>query len=292
MISAIILSKNNDNTLEICLRSVINSLPKDKEIIVVDAHSTDNTPKILAKYSDKIRVVYDEGKGLGLARNVGVKAATHDIIVFVDSDVFCSNDHFQRFQEYFNEHKDVAAIDTPGIHPVFGTLPQRLEAKLYRIFDQSSYSCLRGWCLAFRRSAFDAVGGFSAATIGSDDVEFSYKLRERGFKLGTVATKSVHIPRSTISTLVKEMKLWGKNQAKYNWSHRHVLEYDWRKRKLMRFFHSAWLVNLISRFAAPLIAVRYAIKARTLSLYPYYIVRQYAYAFGYMQGLLEVNKNG
>jgi glycosyltransferase involved in cell wall biosynthesis len=63
MISVIVLSKNNSDTLDTCLNSIINALG-EKEIIVVDAHSSDNTPSILEKYREKIKVVYDERKML------------------------------------------------------------------------------------------------------------------------------------------------------------------------------------------------------------------------------------
>jgi glycosyltransferase involved in cell wall biosynthesis len=63
MISVIVLSKNNGDTLDTCLNSIINALG-EKEIIVVDANSSDNAPSILEKYREKIKVVYDERKML------------------------------------------------------------------------------------------------------------------------------------------------------------------------------------------------------------------------------------
>ena len=133
MISVIILSKNNDDTLEACLRSVVSCPPHKKEIIVVDGHSIDNTPAILEKYRDRIKVVYDEGKGVGLARNMGATAATHDIIAFLDSDVICARDHFTTLLDYFEKHPQVGAADIIGSHPQIGTKIQRLES-LYSNF--------------------------------------------------------------------------------------------------------------------------------------------------------------
>lgn len=79
MISVIVLSYNSSETLDRCLSSIIDSY-ESKEIIVVDAHSTDETPKILKKYEDRVKVIYDEGKGIGIARNLGVKASNGEII--------------------------------------------------------------------------------------------------------------------------------------------------------------------------------------------------------------------
>ena len=113
MISVIVLSKNNVDTLDACLNSIINALG-EKEIIVVDAHSSDNTPSILEKYREKIKVIYDEGKGIGIARNISVKASKGDIICFVDADAFVSKDHFIKIKDYFEKHSEISIINVKG----------------------------------------------------------------------------------------------------------------------------------------------------------------------------------
>lgn len=113
MTSVIVLSKNNGKTIENCLRSIINSYG-DKEIIVVDAHSTDETPKILQKYKGQLKIIYDKGKGIGIARNIGVETSSGDIICFVDADAFVSIDHFTRIENYFDKNPEVGVIDVQG----------------------------------------------------------------------------------------------------------------------------------------------------------------------------------
>lgn len=78
LFSVIVLSKNNGRTIGYTLLSILKSIvPRgySREALVVDAHSTDNTPRMLERFEGLIRVVYDEGRGIGIARNVGVLTA-------------------------------------------------------------------------------------------------------------------------------------------------------------------------------------------------------------------------
>jgi len=56
------------------------------EIIVIDDGSTDNTKDVLKIYDDKIRYIYQENQGAGVARNRGIEEARGEWISFLDSD--------------------------------------------------------------------------------------------------------------------------------------------------------------------------------------------------------------
>jgi glycosyltransferase involved in cell wall biosynthesis len=251
------MSKNNGNTLGVCLNSVVKSLPLDKEIIVVDAHSTDNTPEILKSFGQRIKVVYDEGKGLGAARNLGVDKSSGDIVAFVDSDVICAYDHFLRIIKYFAAHLDIAAVDTPGRRYKVGTPMQKVEALYWRTEQKHSvHNSLRGWSLAFRRTAFDAVGGFCEGY--TEDIDFSYRLRAKGFKLASIQTSSWHMPRETPTDFFKEVYMQGQYEA-YN-------DYRWNNPRLLMF----------ARYlASPIRGLRYLFETKKFSVYAYFVIRDY-----------------
>lgn len=86
LVSVIIPTYNRAKTIERTVNSVLAQTWKAIEIIVVDDGSTDQTPEILKGYGDKIRAIRQKNGGPAAARNTGIKAATGDIIAFLDSD--------------------------------------------------------------------------------------------------------------------------------------------------------------------------------------------------------------
>ena len=86
LVSVIIPTYNRARTIERAVNSVLNQTWKQIEVIVVDDGSTDQTTEILKGYGDKIRAICQKNGGPGAARNTGIKAATGDIISFLDSD--------------------------------------------------------------------------------------------------------------------------------------------------------------------------------------------------------------
>lgn len=87
-ISAIVLTKNSEATIQDCLESVSQNNPE--EIIVVDGYSTDRTLDVVRQYTDKI--YFEEEKGLTYARQLGAEMATEEYIFYVDSDVILPPD--------------------------------------------------------------------------------------------------------------------------------------------------------------------------------------------------------
>ena len=88
-ISVIIPVYNTEKYLKECLDSVINQTLTDIEIICIDDGSTDNSFKILQEYAQKDErfiVLKQKNRGAGLARNLGIKQAKAEFVVFMDSD--------------------------------------------------------------------------------------------------------------------------------------------------------------------------------------------------------------
>ena len=87
-----ILTRNSAQTLERCLESV-----KDfAEILILDGNSTDSTVEIAKRYGCRIMKQYDTDelnvviKDYSEVRNKGLRQATHDWFMFIDSDEYLS----------------------------------------------------------------------------------------------------------------------------------------------------------------------------------------------------------
>ena len=88
-ISVIIPCYNVQDYLAQCLDSVLSQTLKSIEIICINDGSTDDTLKILNKYTQKdkrIKVISRSNKGLGATRNEGVHLANGKYLFFLDSD--------------------------------------------------------------------------------------------------------------------------------------------------------------------------------------------------------------
>ena len=88
-ISVIVPIYNTENYLRECLDSIVNQTFEDIEIICINDGSTDSSLNILEDYSMKdsrIKIISQENKGQGSARNNGLDIANGDYIYFMDSD--------------------------------------------------------------------------------------------------------------------------------------------------------------------------------------------------------------
>lgn len=96
--SIIIPVYNAEKTILRCLTSIMVALKNysaDAEIIIIDDGSTDNSLKICNQFRAKnVMILHHSNMGVSSTRNVGIKYATGDYILFVDSDDYVSEDMF------------------------------------------------------------------------------------------------------------------------------------------------------------------------------------------------------
>lgn len=123
LVSIIIPVYKVENYLHRCVDSVIKQTYDNLEIILVDDGSPDNCPAICDEYSqidNRIKVIHKSNGGLSDARNCGMKAATGEYLVFVDSDDYISHDLIQKMMHEVHTQKadviccGVNIVDTEG----------------------------------------------------------------------------------------------------------------------------------------------------------------------------------
>ncbi len=103
--------KNNKITVivptlneEAALGEVLKSVKKyGDEVIVIDSHSKDNTRKIALK--NKVKFIYNNGKGKGDSIQKGLKIAKYPIVVFIDADGSHKAEDIPRLLKPIRENK-------------------------------------------------------------------------------------------------------------------------------------------------------------------------------------------
>ncbi len=116
--SIIIPVYNTEKFIKKCLDSVINQSYEFFEAIVVNDGSTDSSVNVVNQFlqDPRIRLIPQENKGLGGARNTGICAAKGDYLVFLDSDDYISKDMLKELADVIQEEKcDIVAFDAIGI---------------------------------------------------------------------------------------------------------------------------------------------------------------------------------
>ncbi len=119
LVSVIVPVYNVRPYLEECLESVVAQTYQNLEILVIDDGSTDGSGEVcdqFAKKDSRIRVVHQENKGLGAARNVGLDLATGLVISFLDSDdAFLSNAIEKALNAMIATHADIALFKSKSV---------------------------------------------------------------------------------------------------------------------------------------------------------------------------------
>lgn len=98
-VSVIIPCYNAEKYLDQCLTSVINQTLSDIEIICVDDGSTDNSLNMLSQYAERdarIKVLRQQNKFAGVARNAGMASATGEFVAFLDADDYYEKDGLEK----------------------------------------------------------------------------------------------------------------------------------------------------------------------------------------------------
>lgn len=114
--SIIMPAYNSEKTIDDSIRSVINQLYKNYELIIVNDGSIDNTDKIVKKYLNKknnIKYFSKKNNGPSSARNYGILNSTGDYILFLDSDdILIENILYKLAQELNAKDYDVLMYKT------------------------------------------------------------------------------------------------------------------------------------------------------------------------------------
>lgn len=113
MISVIVPVYNVEKYVEKCLESLLQQTYADIEIICIDDKSTDNSAQIcerIGKEDARVRLIKrKQNTGLASVRNLGLKEAAGEYVVFVDSDDWVTPDYLETLYQLLTEHEaDIA----------------------------------------------------------------------------------------------------------------------------------------------------------------------------------------
>ncbi len=119
-VSIFIPTGNRASSLDKVLLSLTKQSYKNFEVIIVDYKSTDNTEKIINKYSNKLRikVINQKKKGLTNAANMALKNAKGKIFIRTDDDVVMDKGWLNAIVDTFESDKKIGGVTGPAVIPM------------------------------------------------------------------------------------------------------------------------------------------------------------------------------
>lgn len=173
VVSAVIPVHNGERFLRAAIDSALGqSVPT--EVIVVNDGSTDGSAAIIASYGERIRSVHQEQRGLGGARNSGIRAARCDWVGFLDADDLWMADKTKR--------QLAAAVVRPEVSIVFGHCVEFAEPGEQWSARTEPFPARSACAMLARRALFDRVGKFRETREVGEFIEWYSRAQHAGAK--------------------------------------------------------------------------------------------------------------
>lgn len=207
MISVIIPVFNGEKTLHDCLAAVLASDYRRVEVIVVDDHSTDDSPVIARAFPCQV-VRLERNAGAAAARNRGARAARGEVLFFLDADIVIQRATLTEIAATFRRRPEISALFCSyqkGTRPAnfVSVYKNLLHHYTHQIADAEAATFCGGFG-AIKREVFAAAGGFDERHRSLEDIELGYRLHRAGHRIYLhKAIQVTHCKEYTLASLVR-----------------------------------------------------------------------------------------
>lgn len=184
--SVVIPVYNRQELILQTLETVFAQTFSDFEVICIDDGSTDQSRQILLDLTPRIRLVTQQNRGPGAARNLGIRYATGRYIVFLDSDDLWPPWTLSTYHQVI--HRCAPTLVAGSFQPFWnGTPPRELapEAPSFEIYPDYLATSLQSRhillsAVAVEASALRRVGGFNDEDEYAEDWDLLLRLGASG----------------------------------------------------------------------------------------------------------------
>ncbi len=167
------------------------------EIIVVDGGSKDGSPSIVREQFPRVKLIEQPNYGWGHATNRGIEAASGDLVLMMNSDLFLSTPALDAMEERLLSSPGVGAVG-PYLLNEDGTR-QRVFSALHwpryvPMVGPISVPVVSGACMMTRRDVLSRVGLFDEGFfMYNEEYDFCGRMREHGYRAELVPFGVVHV---------------------------------------------------------------------------------------------------
>lgn len=219
--SIIIPLYNRPQEIDELLATLTKQTYTQFEVLVIEDGSTHDAKDIVASYAKRLDVKYffKPNEGQGFSRNFGFERAKGDYFVIFDSDCLIPADYLEVVSAYLFEHQLDAYGGPDAAHETFTPVQKAIS---YAMTSPFTTGGIRGnkkhigqfhprsFNMGVSREVYEQVGGFILTRLG-EDIEYSIRIHENGFKIGLIPDAKVyHKRRTSFAQFYKQLHFFGR----------------------------------------------------------------------------------
>jgi len=187
LVSAIIPAYNEERSIGAAIESVLGQTYDNIEIIVVNDGSTDDTANVVRDNYPDVVLVDQYNTGLPGARNAGARAASGELLAFLDADDYWAPNKIGRQLSVLAMHREFDVLGTNGVvqtakHTFYFNNPREpllIELSVKQILARKRPP---GASIIVRTSAFRDVCGYDPSLRTLDDIDLFTRLIAHGHR--------------------------------------------------------------------------------------------------------------
>lgn len=225
--SVIIPVYNRPDEIDELLESLTTQSYSNFEVLVVEDGSDISCEHIVEKYVHDLDITYclKENEGQGFARNYGFNRAKGDYFIVFDSDCIIPPTYFEIVNNSLNNHYLDAYGGPDKAHASFTPIQKAISYSMTSFFTtggiRGGKSSLekfkpRSFNMGISADVFKATGGYIIPYKG-EDIEFSLRISQMGFKTGLIEEAFVyHKRRASWAQFYKQLHFFGTARININ----------------------------------------------------------------------------
>lgn len=205
--SIIIPVYNRPDEVAELLESLTQQSYRNYEIIIVEDGSSVPCEAVVKAYADRLPVTYytKPNSGPGQTRNYGAERAKGEYLLIWDSDILIPEGYFEAIESFLKANPVDAFGGPDRAHASFTDVQKAINYSMTSFFTTGGIRggkkkldkfFPRSFNMGIRREVYTQLGGFRAMRFG-EDVDFSYRIVETGYKTALIPDAFVYHKRRT-----------------------------------------------------------------------------------------------
>jgi glycosyltransferase involved in cell wall biosynthesis len=208
------------------IKELLHTLSKQTytafEVLVIEDGSTKDAKDIVMSFNAELDIHYffKENGGQGFARNYGFEKAKGDYFIVFDSDCLIPSNYLETVKNHLFDHHLDAFGGPDDAHPSFTPIQKAISYSMTSLFTTGGIRGKkknaggtfhpRSFNMGISRKVWEKVGGFIITRLG-EDIEYSIRIHEAGFKIGLIPNAKVyHKRRTDFKAFWKQLHFFGR----------------------------------------------------------------------------------